>query len=101
MSGNATNQELTSPQKRLSAAWIAFGSFRVYNTDMKIQSALRVMAVTAAVVIPAIIGESLWPAQTKWGFTYSLTFSVIGGMALGILVERFAHKQKSRTVNPQ
>jgi hypothetical protein len=67
---------------------------------MKPKSLLKVLEVAAIVVAPAIIAQAIWPAHTKWGFMYSLGFSLIGGIALGILVERFPSKRKPTTLNP-
>jgi len=72
--------------------------FLVYKWDMKLKGALKVLEVTAIVLVAPIVGQLIWPAHTKWGFMYSLGFSLIGGIALGILVERFPSKQKSSTV---
>jgi Na+/proline symporter len=67
---------------------------------MNIFSALKVLRVAAIVVAPAIIGQLIWPSHTKWGFTYSLGFSLIGGIILGLLAEKFLGKRKSSPVHP-
>jgi len=67
---------------------------------MNIFSALKVLRVTAIVVAPAIIGQVIWPSHTKWGFRYSLGFSLIGGLILGLLVEKFLRKRKSPAAHP-
>jgi hypothetical protein len=61
---------------------------------MKPKSTLEVLFVAAIVVAPALITQAVWPASTKWGFLYSLGFSLIGGITLGILVEYFRNIRK-------
>ncbi len=77
-----------------TARSIALGHCLMYKRNMKPKSVLDVLLVAAIVVAPAIISQAIWPAATKWGFMYSLGFSLIGGIALGILVEYFRSKRK-------
>ncbi len=71
----------SAPQGRIEDCLVLAG---VYKQDMKLQNVLRVLAAPAYLVIPVILGQALWPAHTKWGFTYGLGFSLIGGISLGI-----------------